>query len=97
MKALKPQQLRELIGYAEKGELDQVVGMLVRFDKEQLAELKAVLWIGKDGQNPKHWDALVIQGRAKLDKDTVQYLAEEKSLGQDLHKGLDMLEASGRI
>jgi len=97
MKALKPQQLRELIGYAEKGELDQVVGMLVRFDKEQLAELKAVLWIGKDGQSPKHWDALVIQGRAKLDKETVQFMAEDKDFGSALHKGLDMLESSGRI
>ena len=97
MKALKPQQLRELIGYAEKGELDNVVGILVRLDKEQLAELKAVQWIGKDGQSPKHWDALVIQARAKLDKDTVQFLAEEKNLGTDLHKGLDMLENAGRI
>jgi len=97
MKALKPQQLRELIGYAEHGELDKVVGVLVRLDQEQLAELKAVLWIGKDGQSPKHWDALVIQGRAKLDKDTVQYLTEEKDLGRDLHKGLDMLENAGRI
>ena len=97
MKALKLQQLRELIGFAEHGELDKVVGVLVRLDQEQLAELKAVLWIGKDGQSPKHWDALVIQGRAKLDKDTVQYLAEEKDLGRDLHKGLDMLENSGRV
>jgi hypothetical protein len=97
MKFLKPQQLRELIGYAEGGELDQVVGILVRLDQDQLAELKAVLWMGKDGQSPKHWDALVIQARAKLDKDTVQYLAEEKNLGADLHKGLDMLENSGRI
>lgn len=97
MKALKPTLVRELIGYAEKGELDQVVGILVRLDKDQLAELKAVLWIGKDGQTPKHWDALVIQARAKLDKDTVQFLAEEKNLGSDLHKGMDMLENSGRI
>ena len=97
MKALKPQQLRELIGYAKGGELDKVVGMLVRFDMEQLAELKAVLWMGKDGQSPKHWDALVIQAHAKLDKTTVQFLAEEKNLGADLHKGLDMLENSGRI
>lgn len=97
MKALKLQQLRELIAYANRGELDKVVGILVRLDQEQLAELKAVLWIGKDGQSPKHWDALVIQGRAKLDKDTVQYLAEEKNLGADLHKGMDMLENSGRI
>ena len=97
MTALKLQQLRQLIDYAEKGELDQVVGILVRLNPEQLAELKAVLWIGKDGQSPKHWDALVIQGRAKLDKDTVQYLAEEKDLGRDLHKGLDMLENAGRI
>jgi|GEM_PF-1905132 len=97
MKALKPELLRDLIGYAEKGELDQVVGILVRLDKDQLAELKAVLWIGKDGQTPKHWDALVIQARAKLDKDTVQFLAEEKNLGQDLHRGMDMLENAGRI
>ncbi len=97
MKALKPALVRELIGYAEKGELDQVVGILVRLDKEQLAELKAVLWIGKDGHTPKHWEALVIQARAKLDKDTVQFLTEEKNLGGDLHKGMDMLENSGRI
>ncbi|HEX2668032.1 MAG TPA: DUF3775 domain-containing protein [Gammaproteobacteria bacterium] len=97
MKALKPAQVRELIGFAEKGELDNVVGVLVRLDKDQLAELKAVLWLGKDGHTPKHWDALVIQARAKLDKDTVQFLAEEKNLGADLHKGMDMLENSGRI
>ncbi|HEY4127720.1 MAG TPA: DUF3775 domain-containing protein [Gammaproteobacteria bacterium] len=97
MKALKPALVRELIGYAEKGELDNVVGILVRLDKDQLAELKAVLWIGKDGQTPKHWDALVIQARAKLDKDTVQYFTDEKNLGSDLHKGMDMLENSGRI
>ena len=97
MKALKPALVLELIGYADKGELDQVVGILVRLDKDQLAELKAVLWIGKDGQTPKHWDALVIQGRAKLDKDTVQFLAEEKNLGQDLRKGIEILENAGRI
>ncbi len=97
MKFLKPKQVRELIGYAERGELDEVVGRLVRMSKDELAELKAVIWIGKDGQNPKHWDALVIQGRAKLDKETVQFMAEDKDLGQALHKGLEMLEASGRI
>lgn len=97
MKALKPALVRELIGYAGNGELDQVVGILVRLDKDQLAELKAVLWLGKDGHTPKHWEALVIQARAKLDKDTVQFLAEEKNLGSDLHKGMDLLESSGRI
>ena len=97
MKFLKPALVRELIGFAEKGETDNVVGILVRLDKDQLAELKAVLWIGKDGQTPKHWEALVIQARAKLDKDTVQFLADEKNLGVDLHKGMDMLENSGRI
>ena len=97
MKSLKPALVRELIGYAEKGELDNVVGVLVRLDKDQLAELKAVLWIGKDGQTPKHWDALVIQARAKLDKDTVQYFTDEKNLGSNLHNGMDMLENSGRI
>jgi hypothetical protein len=97
MKFLKPQQVRELIGYAEGGELDKVVGILVRLNLDQLAELKAILWIGKDGQSPKHWDALVIEGRAKLDGDTARYLAEEKNLGPDLHKGLDQLENSGRI
>ena len=97
MKALKPGQVRELIGFAEKGELDNVVGILVRLDKDQLAELKAVLWLGRDGHTPKHWDALVIQARAKLDKDTVQYLAEEKNLASDLNKGMDLLENAGRI
>ena len=97
MKALHPKQVWELIGHSERDEFDRVVGMLVRFDKEQLAELKAILWIGKDGQNPRHWEALVIEGRAKLDKETAQYLAEEKNLGADLKKGLEMLENSGRI
>jgi hypothetical protein len=97
MKTLKPAQVRELIGYAERGELDEVVGILVRMTKDQMAELKAIIWIGKDAQNPKHWDALVIEARAKLDGDTARFVAEEKNLGPDLHKGLDMLESSGRI
>ena len=97
MKFLKPKQVRELIDYAERGELDEVVGVLVRFSQDQMAELKAILWIGKDGQNPKHWEALVIEARAKLDADTARFVAEEKNLGRDLHRGLDMLESSGRI
>ncbi|HET7922045.1 MAG TPA: DUF3775 domain-containing protein [Gammaproteobacteria bacterium] len=97
MKKLKPERVRELIGYCEAGELDRVVGVLVRLSTEELAELKALIWLGRDGHTPKHWEALVIQARAKLDKDTVQFLAEEKDLDKNLTKGLESMENAGRI
>ena len=97
MKKLKAERVRELIGYCESGEFDRVVGVMVRFSPEELAELKALIWLGRDGHTPKHWDALVIEAREKLDADTPRYLAEEKELGPNLSRGLESMENSGRI
>jgi Protein of unknown function (DUF3775) len=97
MKKLKPATVREMIGYCESGEFDRLVGVLVRLSPDELSELKALIWLGRDGHTPKHWDALVIEARAKLDADTPRYLAEEKNLGANLSKGLESMENSGRI
>lgn len=97
MKKLKPERVRELISYCESGEFDRLVGVLVRLSPDELSELKALIWLGRDGHTPKHWDALVIEAREKLDADTPRYLAEEKNLGANLSKGLESMENSGRI
>jgi len=97
MKKLKAERVRELIGYCDSGEFDQVVGILVRLSPDELAELKALIWLGRDGHTPKHWDALVIEAREKLDADTPRFLAEEKELGPNLSRGLESMENSGRI
>lgn len=94
---LKPPAVRELIGYAEKGELDNIVGVLVRCTPEQLAEYKALSWLGKGRENPKHWDALVIEAKSKLDGDTARLLAEDAGLAADLTRGLERMEEAGRI
>lgn len=97
MKKLKPARVREMIGYCESGEFDRLVGVLVRLSPDELAELKALIWLGRDGHSPKHWDALVIEAREKLDADTPRYLAEEKDLAANLNKGLEKMENAGRI
>lgn len=97
MKKLKPATVREMIRHCESGEFDRLVGILVRLSPDELSELKALIWLGRDGHSPKHWDALVIEARAKLDADTPRYLAEEKHLATDLRKGLESMENAGRI
>ena len=58
MKALKQTTVEALISYAEAGELDNLTGEMVRLSPDALAELKALMWLGKDQDSPKHWDAL---------------------------------------
>lgn len=97
MKKLKIQTVRELVEYARRNELDNVVGVLVRLNPEQLAECKALVWLGKGRDTPRHWEALVIEAKSKLDKETARLLAEEGSLAQDLERGLERMEDAGRI
>lgn len=94
---LKPQAVRELIGYAERRELDNVVGVLVRLSRDELAELRALIWLGRGRENPRHWEALVVEARAKVDKETPRVLAEDPELADSLARGLERMEEAGRI
>lgn len=97
MKHLPRQKVEDVIRHAEAHELDGVVGILVRLSREELSEFKAVLWLGKDMDSPKHWEALVIEARETLDAETPRFLADSPGLAGFLRKGLDALEAAGRI
>ncbi|HET9679966.1 MAG TPA: DUF3775 domain-containing protein [Gammaproteobacteria bacterium] len=93
----KPALAKELSSYAEKGELDKAIGLLVRLNKDELAECKALTWLGAGRENPKHWDALVIEAKAKMDDETARLLAEDKNLAHDLTRGLERMEEAGRV
>jgi len=97
MKKLTRAQVEEIIRSAESREIDNVVGVMVRLPIEALAELKALTWLGRDMDNPKHWDALVIEASYKLDAETARYLADDPNLAASLRKGIDTLEAAGRL
>ena len=97
MKHLTKDNVEDIIRAAEAKELDNVVGVMVRIPIGALAELKALLWLGKDMDSPKHWEALVIEARAKLDGETARFLADDPTLARSLRKGLDALEAAGRL
>lgn len=97
MKALKRTTVDSLIEHAASGELDKLTGEMVRLSKEALAELKALVWLGKDQDSPKHWDALVIEAKFQLDDQTARYLSTTPELADILTRALDQLEAAGRI
>lgn len=97
MKALKKETVAELVEVADSGELDKVVGILVSLDTDQLAEMRALTWLGKDKDSPKHWEALVIEAHSRLDDQTARFIATMPDLAETLRKGIDLMEASGRI
>lgn len=97
MKKLTRAQVEEIIRFADAREIDNVVGVMVRLPLEALAELKALTWLGKDLDSPKHWEALVIEASYKLDTETARYLADEPFLASVLRKGIDSLETAGRL
>ncbi len=97
MKKLTRAQVEEIARFAEAKEIDNVVGIMVRLPLEALAELKALTWLGRDMDHPKHWEALVIEASYKLDAETARYLADDPNLAATLRKGIDTLEAAGRL
>jgi len=97
MAELKREKIEELLRYAEAQELDNVVGVLVHMSKEELAELKAFLWIANREDPPKYWDALVIQAREKIDRETPLFIAGDQRLAEKIKAGLEIMENAGRM
>ena len=97
MKHLKRAKIEELLKFAKAKELDNVVGVLVHMSKEELAELKAFLWIANREDPPKYWDALVIQAREKIDRETPLFIGDDPRLAEKLEEGIDIMENAGRI
>ena len=65
--------------------------------KNAVSELKALVWLAKDDENPKHWDALVIEARFQLDDQTARFIADTPELGNKLQSALDKMESAGRL
>lgn len=97
MKALKRTTTEAIISHADSGELDKLTGEMAHMSEDALAELKALVWLGRDRDSPKHWDALVIEAKFQLDDQTARYLSTTPELADILTRALDQLEAAGRI
>lgn len=97
MEALKRESVEAMVEYAERDELDNLTGEIVRLSPAAMAELKALVWLGRDQDSPRHWDALVIEARFQLDDQTAHFLATNPDLADSLRRGIERLEASGRI
>lgn len=94
---LNKESIEKMIEHAGENQLDALTGEIVRLSEDQLAELKAMLWLAKDDETPKHWEALVIEARFQLDDKTAQFIIDTPGLDQKLRIALDKLEAAGRI
>lgn len=94
---LKKQAIEKMIEHADDNQLDALTGDMVRLSNDELAELKAMLWLAKDDETPKHWEALVIEARFQLDDKTAQFITDTPELGGKLRLALNKLEAAGRI
>ncbi|MGD8378676.1 MAG: DUF3775 domain-containing protein [Gammaproteobacteria bacterium] len=97
MKALKKSTVDEVIEAAKLGHFDRVVGAMIHMTPEQLAEFKALVWLGQGHERLRNWDALVIEARSKLDRETPRVMAEDPGLAHDLAAGLEIMESAGRI
>lgn len=97
MKTLKRTTVESMIEHAEAGELDKLTGEIVALSPDALAELKALVWMGKDQDTPKHWDALVIEAKFQLDDQTPRFIADTPDLAGVLRHALEKMEAAGRI
>lgn len=97
MKNLRPETVRSIAESSRAGDLDAVIGAVTGLSKDELAELKALMWLGKDGDSVRHWDALVIEARFRLDDETARLLAEDPALADGLERALDAMESAGKI
>jgi hypothetical protein len=97
MESLTRNDIDDLYDAAEAGELDRVVGVLVNLDSDGLAELKAFLWIANREDPPKYWDALVIQARQKIDRETPLFIAGDERLAEKIKAGIEIMENAGRL
>jgi hypothetical protein len=97
MESLTRKDIDDLHTFALAGELDRVVGVLVNLDSDGLAELKAFLWIANREDPPKYWDALVIQARQKIDRETPLFIAGDERLAEKIVVGIEIMENAGRL
>lgn len=97
MKALTQEEIRRLVDLQGTDDRDGLAATLRGLSQDALAELKALLWLARDDDSPRHWDALVIEARFKVDEKTAALFAEDPDLGNSLTRGLEILEASGRL
>jgi len=97
MKHLSQEDVRRMVDLQGTGDSDGLSALLRSMSKDDLAEMKALLWLARDGESARHWDALVIEARFKVDEKTSGLFAEDPELANSLMKGLEILEASGRI
>ncbi|MDQ2070261.1 DUF3775 domain-containing protein [Natronospira bacteriovora] len=97
MKKLTLNQVRQLVDLQGTGDRDGLSAALRDLSRDALAELKALLWLARDDESPRHWEALVIEARFKVDEKTAGLFAEDPELGNSLTRGLEILEASGRL
>jgi hypothetical protein len=97
MKKLSLEQVRKLVDLQGTGDMDGLAAALRELSLDAMAELKALLWLARDDESPRHWDALVIEARFKVDERTPGLFAEDPELGDSLTRGLEILEASGRL
>lgn len=97
MQALKRSSVEAMIDHAAADELDKLTGEMANLSPDALAELKALVWLGKDQDTPKHWEALVIEAKFQLDDQTARFIATTPDLAAVLRAALDKMEAAGRI
>ncbi len=97
MKKLSLEVVRRLVDLQGTGDMDGLAAALRELSLDAMAELKALLWLARDDESPRHWDALVIEARFKVDERTPGLFAEDPELGNSLTRGLEILEASGRL
>jgi hypothetical protein len=70
----------------------ELVEFIGAMDADELAEMVALLWVGRGDFSKDEWDAAVALARERRDNSTVRYLLGTPLLGDLLMEGLALFD-----
>ena len=62
---------------------------------DELAELFALMWLGRGDGDPSDWAGLMNDAKEAINEGAVDYLAGKVHLADDLRKGLQKISSDG--
>jgi len=91
LEALSHEKVLRVIKLAQLHERDDLLAFLSAMSKDEVAEMMAVMWRGRDDDPGESWAASVQYAHEHSDEGDLQYIAGKTPLPDYLTKGLKAL------
>lgn len=77
--------------YADDPTLQELTSALENLNEDELAEVLAMVWLGREDYTAEDWPDILAEARETLDKKAVAYLVGTPLLGDFLEEGFSQL------